>query len=311
MEPFLLTLSNGALVSGLACIPARTSTTPKYFPLIVGIHGATYSSQYFNASPAHTAASLSAYLGVPFVAIDRPGYRDSSALPPTPDGSTFFQEEGKYVHRYILPELWEKYGQPSGASTMILLGHSLGVSACVIVGALHSLEKGTRYPLGGVMISGRTITSAISKSQGEAQIAEARKVGYIEYPPGVKNKIMFGDPKLGLASDEILRISEEITQHGLVGEMEDRRFQWDAYWQAYARAVKMPVLAAIGERDGLFQASQRDLESFSSNFTNSSKVETVCIPAAPHCMEMSHWGSAWYLRCFGFAIECATSAALA
>ena len=70
-------------------------------------------------------------------------------------------------------------------------------------------------------------------------------------------------------------------------------------------------MAAIGGRDGLFQASQKDLSDFICAFTNSPKVETVFVAGAHHCLELSHWGIAWYWRCFGFAIECATSPALA
>jgi len=310
MEPFLLSLSNDALLSGLLCLPQRTSTTPRYNPLIVGIHGGTYTSEYFNALPGHSAGTISTQLGVPFVAIDRPGYRDSTALASIPDGSSFFQEEGKYLHRYILPKLWEEYGHPFGASTIVLMGHSLGCSACIIAAALHSLEPEARYPFGGMILSGRSTTSAVTKSQGEAQLADARRVGYVEFPPGVKNILMFGDVKLGLASDEIRRVSEQITHRGIIGEFKDRRLQWDGYWQEYARTVKMPVMAAIGDRDGLFQASQNDLETFTTAFTTSPKVETVCIPGAPHCLELSYWGTGWYSRCFGFAIECATSSAL-
>lgn len=151
----------------------------------------------------------------------------------------------------------------------------------------------------------------MTKEQGDAQLTEARRVGYVEYPPSVKNIVMFGNVKLGLSCPEMCRISEEITHRGVIGEFEDRRLQWDEYWTKYAGEVKIPMMAAIGERDGLFQASPKDLSKFTGAFTNSPKVETVFVAGAPHCLELSHWGSAWYSRCFGFAIECATSVALA
>lgn len=311
MQPFLITLSNDATLSGFASIPERSSISPKFYPLIVGVHGGTYSSEYFNVSPNHSAGTISSRFGVPFVAFDRPGYRDSSALPSIPKDSSFFQEEGKYLHQYILPKIWEEYGVPSGASTMVLMGHSLGCSACIIAPALHSQETEARYPLGGVILSGRSITSSVTKSQGESQLAEGRRTGYVQFPPGAKDILMFGPVELGLATGEIRRISEQITHRGLFGEFEDRRLQWDNYWSKYAKQVRVPVMVAIGERDGLFQASQKDLYNFTGKFTASPKVETVFVAGAPHCLELSHWGAAWYSRCFGFAIECATSAALA
>lgn len=311
MEPFLLTLPDDTLLSGLVSVPQRTPCTPRYCPLIVAIHGGTYSSSYFDASPSYSAATFSAQLGVPFVAIDRPGYRDSSALASIPENSSFFQEEGRKLHQEILPKIWETYGQPAGASTIVLIGHSLGCSAPIIAAALHSRgPPENQYPLAGVILSGRSTTSAMTKAQGEKQLAEAGRVGYVEFPPGVKDILMFGQAKFGLATEDIRRISEEITHRGLVAEFSDRRLQWEDYWLDYAKDIKIPLLAAVGDRDGLFHASADDLREFTKAFTNSPKVETVFVPGAPHCLELSHWGTSWYSRCFGFAIECATCAAL-
>jgi pimeloyl-ACP methyl ester carboxylesterase len=311
MEPFLLTLDNNARLSGLASLPSRTTTTPRYCPLIVAIHGGTYASTYFDASPDHSGRTFSAQLGIPFIAIDRPGYNESTPLPSIPPESTFFQEEGKYVHRFILPKIWDIYGKPSGASTIVLLGHSLGSSAAIIVPALHAQVSAQRYPLAGTIVSGRTVTSSVTRPAGEKQLAEARRIGYVEFPQGAKDAIMFGDVKYGLASEHMRRISETITHRGLVGEFEDRRLHWDNYWHAYAGKVKVPVMAAIGERDGLHQASEKDLREYTSWFKAASKVETLFLPGAPHCLELSHWSTAWYSRCFGFAVECSTTAALA
>ena len=109
------------------------------------------------------------------------------------------------------------------------MGHSLGCSACIIAAALHSQESESGYPLGCITLSGRSILSRVTKSQGEAQLAEARTLGYVEYPPGVKDIVMFGDAGLELASRGLRRVSEEITHRGLVWEVEDRRLQWDNY----------------------------------------------------------------------------------
>ncbi|KIW95484.1 uncharacterized protein Z519_04069 [Cladophialophora bantiana CBS 173.52] len=310
MKPFLLTLSNDARLSGIYSIPGKTTTTPPYRPLIVAIHGGTYSSQYFDTLPEHSAGTVSRATGVSFVAIDRPGYRDSSSLPSVPNGSTYAQEEGKYLHQYILPKIWEEYGVPSGASTMVVMGHSLGCSPCVIAASLHAQEPVVQYPWASVILSGRGMVSAFPKSQGEEQLARGRELGYVEFPPGAKDFLMFGDAQLGLASAEMRRVSEEITHRAPFGEFEDRRLHWDNYWKGYAEQVKMPVLAAIGERDSLFHASQQDIEEFGRAFSNSPKVEAVLVANAPHCLELSYWGPAWLLRCFGFAIECATSVAL-
>ena len=100
---------------------------------------------------------------------------------------------------------------------------------------------------------------------------------------------MFGDARLGLASPQIRRLSQEITHPAILGEMEKRRLKGDSYCRRYAMEVRVPVRAAIGERDRLFQASKEDLWNFTGAFTNPRKVETVFIPGTPHGLELSHW----------------------
>ncbi len=57
--------------------------------------------------------------------------------------------------------------------------------------------------------------------------------------------------KLGPASPEMGRLSQEMLHRGDVGEFGDRRFQWDEHWTQCASQVEIPVMAAIGEQDGL------------------------------------------------------------
>ena len=311
MKPFSLSVCNSSHLSGIASIPERATTTPRFCPLIVAVHGGTYTSKYFDASPECSAGTWSEQLGVPFVAFDRPGYWESSALPSVlPEGSTFFQEEGKHLHKFILPKLWQEYGHRAGATTIVLVGHSMGVSSCIIAASLHPTDASAGYPLGGLILSGRCDTTAVKKSQGAEKVAEARRKGFLEFPPPVKDILMFGDSKLGLASPELRHISQKITHRGTVGEIEDLRLHWDKYWKQYAREIRVPVMAAIGEQDRLVRPSQQDLRSFTGAFTTSAKVEGVFISGAPHSLELSYWGPGWYARMFGFAIECATSATL-
>jgi pimeloyl-ACP methyl ester carboxylesterase len=312
MKPFLLRLENGALLSGTVSIPARTPSTPEYIPLIIAIHGGTYSSKYYDASSAHSAGAMSEALGVPFVAFDRPGYIKSTALPPIPHNSSFFQEEGRYLQEFILPKLWAEYGMACGVSTIVLMGHSLGVSSCIIAGALRSQQaQSPAYPLDGMVLEGRSMASALSEDVGDKRAEAGRHVGYLEFPPGLKQYLMFNDSTLGLASKEMLKISQDITERAHYGEIMDRRRQWPEYWERYAAEINIPLMIAVGQRDRMMNPMPKDLDDFSSKFMNAPKVEQVYVLGAPHCLELSHWGPGWYARCFGFAIECATSAALA
>ncbi|KAL8726403.1 MAG: hypothetical protein Q9166_006754 [cf. Caloplaca sp. 2 TL-2023] len=138
MESFSLPLSSNAVVTGLRT-PAALERPPKDTPLIVGIHGGSYSAEYYDATSTHSALPYSAFLRVPFLAINRPGYKDSTALPtPIPENSTYLQEEGKYLHHEILPAIWKAYGTEYGASSIVVLAHSLSVPMTVVAAAFNA-----------------------------------------------------------------------------------------------------------------------------------------------------------------------------
>src|SRR4051812_20000949 len=106
MEPFTLTLANGATMTGLSNLPAPSSTAAKYRPLVVGLHGGSYCAAYFDVDTKHTAALSSSTLSVPFIAINRPGYLGSSSIYPLPPNSSDPETHADWLHKYILPALW-------------------------------------------------------------------------------------------------------------------------------------------------------------------------------------------------------------
>jgi hypothetical protein len=154
MDSFKLPLSNGAIVTGIRNIPPRSTTNPKYRPLIVGLHGGTYDCHYFDADPKYTASTLSNIFGVPFVSIDRPCYGGTSSFLPLQPGTNFPEETASRLHRYILPALWSEFGEPNECNCIIFLCHSLGGMPGIIVGALYAQDSQPAYPLGGTIVSG-------------------------------------------------------------------------------------------------------------------------------------------------------------
>ena len=153
MEPFKVSLSNNAVVTGLASLPSRqTSSAPFAVPLIIAIHGGTYNASYFFADDQHSALPLVTALQVPFLAINRPGYKDSTPIPAVPEDSTYLQEVGKYLHHEILPALWKRYASDVGASCFVLLTHSLGSPGAIVAAALNA--ESNLYPLAGLIMSG-------------------------------------------------------------------------------------------------------------------------------------------------------------
>lgn len=308
MASFLLTLANEAHLSGICSLPAKNSTTSQHRPLVVGIHGGSYSSKYFDALPENSAVAISETLGIPFVAIDRPGYDDSSSLPEIPSGSTYLQEEGKYLHRYILPRIWKEYGQSSGATTIVVLAHSLGSGGAIVAAALHSQETEPQYPYGGIIISGWGAVKLPATSNIKEMLDKHESVGRITYEIEAKDRRMLCYPQMSLVGAEMVRLSGALNKPVGVGELRDVHFQWLQYWETYSTQVRIPVMASVAERDSIWEGSQTATQTFGNGFPNSKRVETGVVEGAPHCIELSHWASGWLLRCFGFAIECAASA---
>ncbi|OAP53894.1 hypothetical protein AYL99_11916 [Fonsecaea erecta] len=66
--------------------------------------------------------------------------REGNDEHPVSEGSTFLQEEGRYLHRYILPTTWQEFGTSSGATTVVVLAHSLGSPSAIVATALHAKE---------------------------------------------------------------------------------------------------------------------------------------------------------------------------
>ncbi|KAJ9615364.1 hypothetical protein H2200_001439 [Cladophialophora chaetospira] len=310
MKSFSLSLANEAEVSGISSISPQSSS-PHYRPLVVALHGGTYSSSYFAAGGASSALHIAEALGVPFIAIDRPGYRDSTALPPITDTSTFLQEEGIHLHRLILPAIWSEYGSTSKATTIVVLTHSLGSPGAIIAAALHAGESGPSYPYGGLIMSGWGIVQSRSNEAIRQQIDTLTVNGRINWPLEHKDAPMFGATPEALAlrvSPEILSLTAELDNSMSRGEIEDGTFTWPGYWRGYAEEVKVPIMYSMAEHDGLWNTTAEHVEDFASAFTNSKRVERGIVAEAPHCMELSYWGPAWIARSLGFAMECAAAA---
>ena len=310
MTAFNLSLSNGAQLSGLLLIPDRASNTPHYRPLIVCLHGGTYTSSYFNAGKATSALKIAETSGVPLIAVDRPGYKNSTALPLIPEGTTFLQEEGKHLHRYILPKIWQEYGISSDATTIVVLAHSLGSPSAIIAAALHAREVQPNYPLGGLIMSGWGTVNTRPSSAPRHMIDTMTVNGRINWPLEHKDAPMFGADPEGRSlrvAPEILNMTAQLDHSLSRGELEDGTFYWLDYWHDYARDVKVPVMYGMGEHDGLWKATKENVEDFARAFTSSQRIERGVVLEAPHCMELSRFGRGWITRFVGFAVECAAA----
>jgi pimeloyl-ACP methyl ester carboxylesterase len=309
MDAFSLALSNGHTVSGLACIPPTTPATPSRKPLIVALHGGTMTSAYFNATSDTSAAGAAVALGLPFVAIDRPGYAESTPiLPQQPqDDDTYFQVEGRYLHEHILPAIWEQYAKPTKATCIVLLGHSMGCASTIVAAGLAALEPTHSYVLGGIIITGWGTAPSAPPEHGQAMLAGKTWTDRIAFPDmSIFGVALYGPKEQGLVPEAVRGHTSLGVAGCSYGEAADGILEWPKYWRPkYASKIAVPVFHAMGGADGLWNVNEQVMRDFTSAFERAKRVESRIFEGAPHCLEVSSWSRVWYLRCFAFASECA------
>ncbi|KAM0548862.1 hypothetical protein ACHAPJ_009718 [Fusarium lateritium] len=302
MQPFKLTLSNDGTVTGLHSIPSHLEPSTSHRPLIIGLHGGCYDSKYFDATPNYSASKYSESFGVPFVSIDRPSYGGTSSVLPVPEGSDFHRETGVWLHSYIIPKLWTEFGEPNQCNCVVLLCHSLGVMGGVIVAALHAQDDAPLYPLGGLIASGMGHTQSISMKSSPAK---PQQEGYLEFAPDVKDAVMF---KPSTVAAEVLDQTERLNAPAPLAETTTFPSVWLPIWkEKWAAQVTSPVMFSLVDDDPFFVSDQEELNGCLKAFKKSVRVDGSWMRGAPHCVELSYWSQGWYARCFGFALECATS----
>lgn len=316
MESFSEKLPDGRTLNGLISLPPKPSPTinAPYLPLIVCVHGGTYTADYFNACPSTSIANLSTPLHIPIIAISRPGYGGSTHLPPPPapsTGTTFIQETGKHLHTTILPFLWQKYGPHSGATSLVLLSHSIGSAVAIVAAALHAEDTSTStspptYPLSGLITSGigthiilppATPADAYDRTQPPTNDSPL-------WPLDHKDRVMLCADQ-GLCPPDAVAQSAALNHAMRVAERADIQMEWLGYWRGYAEKVVVPHLYGIGEREALWDVSETCVREYAEAFPRSVRREAGVVLGAPHCMELSYAGRGWLTRCLGFGVECA------
>lgn len=299
MQSFKITLSVNAVLTGLHNFPS--SPTPKRTPLLVALHGGTYTAKYFDVDASHSASSTSNGLEVPFIAINRPGYADSTSFCPIPTSSSYTEEYGTWLHRYILPALWQTFGEPNGCTCIVLLSHSLGAPGAILAASMHAKETIKPYPLAGISMSGFGSQTLYPPTNLPPSGPGATTV---TFPPQFKDSILL---QKGHADPEMYKYTQELNHDMTIEEAMSIENSWFPKWREWAKRVACPVMIGIASHDLMWEGTEEHLKDFSGAFTGSERVDGTVVEGAPHNMEMSFWARGWYARCFGFALECAAS----
>ena len=296
-DKFTIYLPNGKTLTGISHIPAPDPTS-RSRPLLIGVHGGTCTSQYYDVSPEYTASAFSSSYSVPFVAIDRPGYEGST--PPSLDPSTtFWQATGKLLHESIFPLLWNNFGVSNGCTHLVTTSHSMGVAPTVVAAALYAdyAKNGAKhtYPFAGCIFSGFGISRNIPRDWSKVEVGDV-----VSYPAELRAPMGLSEPELNLGDPAVEELYGKQAAGMPLDEFKELH-TWSGYAEKYMERVEIPVLIAFGEHDWLWEASEEHLNELKGLFRRSKGAETVLIRGAPHGMVLSYKSGEWYRMCFEWA----------
>jgi len=259
-------------------------------PLLVALHGGTYSRAYFEVagSPAGSFVAVANRNGFSVLSIDRPGYGESDLLA---DEDNTFARQAELLDGAIgqfLPE--------SGASTVVLVGHSIG--------GMIGLELAARAPSWGLIGISATGCGAVIPTGGAAQqLGALPPSGMLDLPVPARQGLMFGPA--GSYTAEALEAA-----HASYAPVPAKELSSAPVWprerlDGVAPKVTVPVHNALGEFDALWDSSAEARALFVQKFTNNTRVEAELIRGMGHSLDHHSLGTAVHLKQLAFAHECA------
>lgn len=256
-------------------------------PLVLALHGGTYTSIYFDV-PGYSLLTRAAAVGIPVVAVDRPGYRDST---PVDVGESIILANAETLE-HAIGELWNEYG--TGTSGVVLIAHSIGGAVATAIAA-----RRPAWPLLGLAVSG-----CLLQVPGESREAwdALPDTPTVMLPSPMKDFVMFG-PEWTYA-DEMPAASHVADAPVPKAELLDITGGWIGRVQSVAAEVAVPVHARQGEFDKLWITDEDQLAGFGASFTSAPTVDARLVRSAGHCIDFHRGSASFQLEQLAFALGC-------
>ena len=261
-------------------------------PLVIAIHGGTYTSAYFDL-PGRSLLDASEANGIPIIAIDRPGYGTSPMLAPDQMNIT---GQAAFLTG-ALSEIWRLYGKDCPG--IVLIGHSIGAA----IAATIASAPGT-LPLLGLAISGLGLTTTPGDFERWQSLPD---IPLVTMPPEIKDSVMFGPegsyeadmPAAGHAANAPAPKQELLAITGA----------WHKAAHDVLCRITVPVQYRQAEFDRLWVVNDDEVQGFAKALSASSMVDARMVLGAGHCIDHHRIGPALHLQQLGFALECSALAA--
>lgn len=258
-------------------------------PLIIAVHGGTYSSLYFDV-PGYSLFSQAVAIGVPMLALDRPGYGESVELA---ESESTLRGNAAFLSR-ALRDAWNKYR--GSAQGIVLVAHSIGAAISMIL-AGEKLD----WPLLGLAISG----VGMRTPPGHKEAWEALPPTYrVEIPTAMKDQVMFGPP--GSYDENMPNASHIADVPAPKAELVDIVSTWHEEVSDVAARITVPVHYRQGGADGLWIVSETEVKNFAAALVSAPYVDARLMPGVGHCIDFHREGGAFQRQQLAFATQCAT-----
>ncbi|HEY0168691.1 MAG TPA: alpha/beta fold hydrolase [Jatrophihabitans sp.] len=251
--------------------------------VVVALHGGGMTAGYFDgqAHPDLSLLSLGARLGYTVLAIDRPGYGDSSAA--LPEGQS--RGEQATTVRAALADFTARRRTGAG---VFLLAHSYGAKVALTLAASAAPSEFL-----GLDISGCARRYALSRSEIDAGLSDSRSSRHWGpsslYPPGALQ-----------ACATVVAPMPQRERRDVVS--------WPAVFPAVAARVGVPLRLTFAEHESWWRHDKRAVLELTGHL-RSPRLVFDSQPGAGHNMSLGWAARSYHLRALAFVQDCVTSRA--
>lgn len=278
---------NGKLLSGRRTAPASPRDDAEKPPLIVALHGGSYSSAFFDVA-GYSLLDRAAAAGCPAIALDRPGYMESTLIVDRPD---MLVANAERLDAGIT-RLWRD--DRHDACGVVLVGHSIGGAIAILL-AGRQLD----WPLLGIAVSG---VGLVLPPDGPIYESDEVTPERIDVPADLKNAAMFGRPES--YSPDAPAAAANANAPVVYREIIDINTRWEPRAKEHCARVRVPVHYRQGEYDVVWSREQRNFDAFVNAFSGAAYVDAEIVENAAHAIDFHLIGPAFQNEQIAFARKC-------